>query len=185
MSSTPAPPPIALDLLLQVAEEADRYALHAALDARFGRRGEAGYLWALGRVPEGAAVRVRLAPDHPAAAGGLPILAPPAGAALPFRLAANITRKHGRTGERRAWPREEMAPREAWLSRRGAEHGFRVDALTLTVGRVFIRKQRGFWLDETLFTGTLTVTDAARFAVALREGVGQRGAFGFGLLETF
>ncbi len=177
--------PVAIDLLLSVAEGADRYAIHAGLDARFGRRGEAQYLWALGRVAEGPAVRVRLPPGHPEAQGGLPITAPAVGTAHSFRLTANITRKDGRSGVRRSWPRDETRPREAWLGRRGAEHGFRVDALTLTVGRVFIRKQRGFWLDETVFTGSLTVTDAARFAVALREGVGQRGAFGFGLLQTF
>jgi len=177
--------PIAVDLLLQVAEEADRYALHAALDARFGRRGAAGYLWALGRVAEGPAVRVRLPPDHPEATGGLPITAPTEGASFAFRLAANITRKDGRSGHRRAWPRDETRPREAWLCRRAAEHGFRVEAAALDIGRVFIRKRPGFWLDETVFTGTLAVTDAGRFAAALAGGVGQRGAFGFGLLETF
>jgi hypothetical protein len=72
-----------------------------------------------------------------------------------------------------------------WLRRRGEEHGFRIDEVSIDVDRVFVTKGRGFWLDLTLFNGTLTVLDPDRFARALVEGVGQRGAFGFGLLETF
>lgn len=176
---------IACDLLLRVADTADRYSLHGALDARWGRRGEVGYLWCLGRVADGPAVRVRLPPTHPDASAGLVLAAPCDGAAFSFRLHANITRKDGRSGHRRSWTRDDIAPRLRWLERRSAEHGFHIEQVEASVNRVFIRKGKGFWLDETTFNGHLTVTDATRFANALTTGVGQRPAFGFGLLETF
>ena len=178
-------PVIARDLLLRAADDADRYAIHAALDARWGRRGVTGFLWCLGRVADGPAVRVRLPPAHPDGQAGLPVLAPPAGCRQGFRLLANVTHKDGRSGHRRSFPRDDLAPRLAWLHRRAAEHGFRVEQVEAAVSRVFIRKGRGFWLDETLFTGTLAVTDAECFTAALTGGIGQRSAFGFGLLETF
>ena len=78
-----------------------------------------------------------------------------------------------------------MEPRFAWLDRRAAEHGFRVEQVDAAVNRVLIRKGKGFWIDETLFSGTLAVTDGVRFAAALTGGIGQRSAFGFGLLEAF
>jgi hypothetical protein len=180
-----APGIVARDVLLRVADQADRYAIHAALDARWGRRGEVGFLWCVGSLADGPAARVRLSPEHPDGQQGLTVEAPPAGAVLAFRLRANITHKDGRTGKRRAWKREEMEPRLRWLERRAGEHGFRVEAVEASVGRVFIRKGKGFWLDETTFIGRLTVLDPDRFATALSHGVGQRPAFGFGLLETF
>jgi len=180
-----APAILARDLLLRVAEQADRYAIHAALDSRWGRRGDSRYRWALGAVGDGPAVRVRLPPDHPAAPDGVPVLAVPAGTRLAFRLRANITHKIERSSQRRSWPLEEMAPRRQWLERRAVTHGFAVETAEIEAQRVFIRKGRGFWIDETIFTGTLRVEEATAFAAALAGGVGQRGAFGFGLLETF
>jgi hypothetical protein len=182
---TGTPRIIARDLLLELSPDADRYGVHAALDARWGRRGEVGYLWSIGQVEGGRAARVRLPPDHPDGAAGLPILAPTAGERFAFRLCANITAKDSATGKRRSWAREDVAPRLRWLERRAAARGFQVEQAEARVARCFIRKGRGFWIDETLFTGTLTVLDAEAFATALAGGVGQRGAFGFGLLETF
>lgn len=176
---------LARDVLLAVTPDAHRYAVHAALDARWGRRSEVGYLWTLGSVMGGSAVRVRLPPQHPDGTAGIDLLAPPKGACFGFRLCVNITQKDQATGRRSAWARDAIAPRRAWLDRRAAEHGFLPQSLQIEVGRCHIRKGRGFWLDETWFTGTLTVTDAARFADVLIKGVGQRGAFGFGLLEIF
>ena len=183
--SSAAPRIVARDLLLEVSHGADRYGIHAGLDARWGRRGEVGYLWCMGQVVGGRAVRVRLPPDHPDGAAGLPIHAPGIGAQLGFRLHANITQKDSSSGKRRSWAREDIAPRLRWLERRGAQHGFRVEHVRAETGRCFIRKGRGFWIDETQFTGQLSVTDADAFAAALAGGIGQRGAFGFGLLEIF
>jgi hypothetical protein len=176
---------VARDVLLRLAEGADRYAVHAALDERWGRRGEIGFLWCLGRVQDGPAARVRLPPDHPDGTAGLPVTAPPEGATLQFRLNANITHKIGTTGKRASWPLQETAPRLRWLERRAEASGFSVQDVAAETGRAFIRKGKGFWIDDTRFTGVLRVTDAARFAAALVGGVGQRSAFGFGLLETF
>lgn len=174
---------IAYDLLFQVADTADRYGLHGALDARLGRRGEVAYLWCIGRVSDAPAVRVRIGNSHPDAQAGLPVEAPDEGNAFTFRLRANVTHKDGQSGRRRSWKREEIEPRLRWLERRSDEHGFRAENVEAAVSRVFIRKGRGFWLDETTFTGRLLVTDRERFARALTNGVGQRPAFGFGLLE--
>ena len=115
---------LARDVLLRVGEEADRYAVHAALDERWGRRGSIGFLWCIGRVEDGPAARVRLPADHPDGDRGIPIVSPPAGASLRFRLNANITHKIGTTGKRASWPREEIEPRLRWLARRAAENGF-------------------------------------------------------------
>jgi CRISPR associated protein len=176
---------VARDVLLRIDDHADRYAIHAALDEHFGRRSEVGYLWCVGQVAEGTAARVRLPPTHPNGESGIAIKAPHAGAALAFRLRANITRKIGRSAERRSWPRDELAPRLRWLERRGAEHGFQVEQVEASNARVFIGKAKGFWIDETTFTGKLIVVDRDQFAAALSGGVGQRSAFGCGLLETF
>jgi hypothetical protein len=176
---------VARDILLRVADTADRYALHAALDQRFGRRGSSGYLWSPGLVADGAAVRVRLPLDHPEAGAGIPIHGAVTGDPLGFRLRANVTRKFGPRGRRVSLPRDAIDERRAWLERRATEHGFAVDRVELSVDRIFIRKGRGFWIDETIFSGSLVVADAALFKSALAGGVGQRGSFGFGLLETF
>lgn len=182
---SPIGQPIAHDLLLAITPDAHRYAVHAALDARWGRRGEVGFLWTLGEVEGGRAARVRLPPGHPEGKAGLALHAPAPGTRLGFRLCANITQKDHATGRRRAWAREAIAPRRAWLERRATAHGFALEAVQIEVRRCHIRKGRGFWLDETWFTGTLIVTDVTAFAGALVNGVGQRGAFGFGLLEIF
>lgn len=176
---------VARDVLLRVADDADRYAVHAALDERWGRRGSIGFLWCIGRVEDGPAARVRLPADHPDGDRGIPILSLPEGASLRFRLNANITRKIGTTGKRASWPREEIEPRLRWLARRAADNGFAVEQVQAEVGRAFIRKGKGFWIDDTRFIGTLTVIDEQRFAAGLAGGIGQRSAFGFGLLETF
>jgi hypothetical protein len=183
--TAPTEPPriVALDQLLRVADTADRYAIHAGLDARFGRRGAVGYRWTLGQVEDGAAVRVRLPPDHPEAQGGLPVAVPTEGASARFRLVANVTHKDGRSGHRRSWPRDDLAPRAAWLERRAQVFGFRTADVSIQVTRALIGKRKGFWIDATTFTGTLEVCAADEFSRALVGGVGQRGAFGFGLLE--
>jgi hypothetical protein len=176
---------VARDVLLRIDDHADRYAIHAALDEHFGRRSEVGYLWCVGQVAEGIAARVRLPPTHPEGDSGIAIVAPHTGAALGFRLRANITRKIGRSSQRRSWPRDELAPRLQWLNRRAAAHGFRVEQVEAAISRVFIAKGKGFWFDGTTFTGRLIVVDSNQFAAALSGGVGQRSSFGCGLLETF
>jgi hypothetical protein len=176
---------VARDVLLRVGDHADRYAIHAALDERWGRRAEVQYLWCLGRVSDGAAVRVRLPREHPDGMDGVAVIVPEAGTVLHFRLCANVTRKDGRSGQRIAWPQDEVKPRLRWLDRRAAQYGYRVEQVEASVGRALIRKGEGFWIDETTFTGRLTVFDVAGFAAALAGGVGPRSAFGFGLLETF
>jgi CRISPR associated protein len=176
---------IARDVLLRLSDSADRYAIHAALDARWGRRGEIGFLWCVGRIEDGPAVRVRLPVSHPDGHQGIPTIAPLEGTSLGFRLNVNITHKIGTTGKRASWPRHEIEPRLRWLARRADETGFAVEQVQTDVGRAFIRKGKGFWIDDTRFIGTLTITDAPRFAAGLLGGIGQRSAFGFGLLETF
>jgi hypothetical protein len=176
---------IARDVLLRVARDADRYGIHAAPDERWGRRGDVGFLWCIGRVADGPAARVRPPVDHAEGAHGIAIVAPSEDASLQFRLNVNITHKIGATGKRASWPRNEIAPRLRWLDRRAAENGFVVEQVQTDVDRAFIRKGKGFWIDDTRFSGILRVTDSTRFATGLVGGIGQRSTFGFGLLEIF
>jgi hypothetical protein len=75
--------------------------------------------------------------------------------------------------------------RHEWLSRQGQRHGFEVitvycaaDIATVTKG------ERQFTLDQTDFTGVLTVVDEALFRQAMVTGIGSKGrAFGFGMIN--
>lgn len=74
--------------------------------------------------------------------------------------------------------------RHDWLERKGLRNGF--TALTITCQSKMMRVPKpggAFSLDCTDFTACLKVTEAAKFAAALREGIGSKGrAFGFGML---
>jgi hypothetical protein len=176
---------VALDLLLRVPAELDRYATHAVLDQHFGRRGTVGYLWAPGQVDDGPAVRLRVPPDHADGAAGLPVVLPLVGARCAFRLCANVTHKIGISGKRASWPLDLAQPRLDWLGRRAQAGGFAIEDARVATLRVHVSKGHGFWIDASTFTGTLSVTDTTVFAHALARGVGPRPAFGFGLLELF
>lgn len=109
-----------------------------------------------------------------------------AGREYRFRLDANPTVK--REGHRHALLKE--AEQEAWLVRKGEQHGFHV----LTVQTGSESDARGIKQDEdgkelklkwhgVRFDGVLRVTDAALFAQAVACGIGSAKAFGFGLLS--
>ncbi len=82
---------------------------------------------------------------------------------------------------------------QAWIERKGEQHGFRVGALRIvpdpiTGGRQLGQKRqedrsRTLTHDATLFDGILQVTDAERFRTTLRTGIGSGKAYGFGLLS--
>ena len=99
--------------------------------------------------------------------------------------ATNGATAFGALGHRRSWKREEITPRLCWLERRAAEHGFQVDQVAASVDRVFIRKDKRFWLDETTFTGRSTVVDADRFAAALTAGEPESSTSAGRLPPTF
>lgn len=130
-----------------------------------------------------------------------------AGAKLRFRLRANPTKKvdtkTGPDGKRRNGRRVALtseADRQAWLKRKGEQHGFRV--LSVDVGGrdtpalldVSEGRARGYrpeaaeghgtmTFGSALFDGTLEVTDAGAFRAMLAAGVGSGKAFGFGLMS--
>lgn len=125
-----------------------------------------------------------------------PLLQLPAGATFRFRLLANATRAvrpEGRSSRhaQRVPIRSDGGPggRIAWLERKAADHGFRVD--TESVVAVPQAPRRGarsggsrITLEGCVFDGLLTVTDAVRFRAAICEGIGRGRAYGYGLLTV-
>ncbi|MCX7801225.1 MAG: type I-E CRISPR-associated protein Cas6/Cse3/CasE [Fimbriimonadales bacterium] len=71
-----------------------------------------------------------------------------------------------------------------WLRRKGALHGFVVESVGLTLLSIpQIKGSRSASCGAVQFDGVLVVTDPERLAEALRVGIGQQKAFGFGLLS--
>lgn len=117
------------------------------------------------------------------------------GQMLAFRLRANPTRRlsagKGNKGKRVGIYKEKE--QEAWLQRKGEQHGFsvlqvqisreemikRADAIPDTVGNAHDLK-----LSSVQFDGILQVVDAERFVQAIGAGIGSGKAFGFGLLSV-
>ena len=104
-----------------------------------------------------------------------------------IRDAAGARKKNGR--------REPLSKREdllAWMERKAARHGFRIDAAnlrTLPRPRQFFTKRSRE--DETRhhgihtateFMGVLEVNDPVLFQQAVHTGIGSAKAFGFGML---
>jgi CRISPR system Cascade subunit CasE len=123
-----------------------------------------------------------------------------AGQRLGFRLRANPTRSvpaeprdaHGARsrGERR--PIRDEDSQRVWLKRLGDRHGFNlpldgsgqpVVGVAADPPLVGWRGKRRLTITACTFDGTLEVAEAARFLVAVREGVGRARAYGCGLLS--
>ena len=175
--AAPAPPAGAPERVFPIEAGADVYAVHRALEARFGPRREAAWLWALQRGPAGDVCILRL----PAG------FAPPrlaAGERWLFRLHARVGQKDAATGRRRSWRRGETDRRLAWLERRGAEHGFAVAAAAVEIVRERVRKPKAeFWIDCSEFSGVVEITDPERVAAAMAAGIGGGRAWGLGMLR--
>ncbi len=172
-----ARPAGAAELVFPLEPGADIYSIHRALDAKFGARREAAYLWALRRGPSGDLCIVR-----PPGGFAAPALA--AGERWLFSLHARVGQKDRGTGRRRSWRRAETDRRLKWLERRGGEHGFAVVAATVDVVREPVRKPgAGFWLDRSEFSGVVEIVDPARVASAMTTGVGGGRTWGLGMLR--
>jgi CRISPR system Cascade subunit CasE len=82
---------------------------------------------------------------------------------------------------------------QAWIERKGDQHGFRVGSFSVapdpvTGSRQVGQKRRGdqpmkLTHQAILFDGILQVTDAELFRATLRTGIGSGKAYGFGLLS--
>jgi CRISPR system Cascade subunit CasE len=72
----------------------------------------------------------------------------------------------------------------AWLERKAADAGFRVEALNFDppVRERFQRQGRPGTHVRVDFRGVLVVSDRDRFEAAFRQGIGPARAFGFGML---
>lgn len=172
-----APPAEPGELAFPLESGADLYALHRALEARFGPRREAGWLWALLRRPDGDLCVVR----RPAGFAAPPLAA---GQRWLFGLHARVGQKDGATGRRGSWRRAAAAQRLSWLERRGAEHGFAVVRAAVEVAREEVRKPgAAFWLDRSEFSGIARIVDPGKAALALASGVGGGRAWGLGMLR--
>lgn len=173
-SESPAAAP---ELVFPLEPGADVYAIHQALDEKFGARREATYLWCLQRGDSGDLCIVRL-PDRFVA----PALA--AGERWLFSLHARIGQKDRATGVRRSYRRTDAARRLHWLERRGATHGFSVVAATVAAVREPVSRPKGaFWLDRSEFSGVVEVSDPEKVAAALKTGIGGGRAWGLGMLR--
>ena len=77
--------------------------------------------------------------------------------------------------------------RREWMRRQGEKHGFSLvgDVAMKTQRRLFRKRtpRKSFVVFETLFQGTLEITDADRFSAAWLNGIGPSRAFGYGLLN--
>ncbi len=117
------------------------------------------------------------------------------GQALAFRLRANPTKRlsagKGNKGKRIGIYKEEE--QEAWLQRKGDQHGFRVLHVQLSRSDMLkqadvIRDKEGDVHDLKLFSvqfdGVLQVVDTERFVQAIGAGIGSGKAFGCGLLSV-
>ncbi|HET7595915.1 MAG TPA: type I-E CRISPR-associated protein Cas6/Cse3/CasE [Burkholderiales bacterium] len=116
-----------------------------------------------------------------------------------FRLRANPTQKrHFKAGEaaRPTGPNGTRIPiledagLDAWIVRKGEQHGFRVLGARWQPDPVTGDQQRGSKSDgralthyAVLFDGALEVVDADAFQAALVDGIGPAKAYGFGLLS--
>lgn len=117
------------------------------------------------------------------------------GQVLAFRLRANPTRRlsvgKGNKGKRIGVYKEQE--QEAWLRRKGDQHGFRV--LQTQISRNDCLKQKNAIPDDkgnvhdlklfsVQFDGVLQVVDTERFVQAIGAGIGSGKAFGCGLLSV-
>lgn len=106
------------------------------------------------------------------------------GAILKFRLKANPSVK-------RYGKRYSAGDPEAWLRRKGEQHGFVLQTVQMvaeTVDHSTIHRPGGSTHEipiySVLFEGTLRVVDPGRFNVTLLQGIGQGKACGLGLLSV-
>jgi CRISPR-associated protein Cas6/Cse3/CasE subtype I-E len=75
-----------------------------------------------------------------------------------------------------------------WLIRKSGSHGFEVVPDTLWMQSYPTRFNKGNGptvIADTLFSGTLRVTDPQVFYTVLKTGIGRMKAFGFGMLRCW
>ena len=165
------------ELVFPLEPGADVYSIHRALDAKFGSRREAAYLWSLQRGPSGDLCIVR-----PPGRFAAPTLSP--GERWLFSLHARIGQKDRATGTRRSYRRTDTGRRLQWLERRGAEHGFTVVAAAVGVVRELVsRPKGGFWLDRSEFSGVVEIADPVKVVAAMKTGIGGGRSWGLGMLR--
>ena len=108
---------------------------------------------------------------------------PQEGEAYAFRLRASPSKKQG--GKHRPFAADDREGRLRWLKRKGELHGFEViHARVDHAPEWLMRRRKRFWVDDTIFVGSLVVTDADKFNETLRSGIGRKRAFGRGLLQV-
>ena len=72
----------------------------------------------------------------------------------------------------------------AWLARKAAASGFTLDGdIGVERGILSVPQKGGLAIDHCEFSGRLVVTDHERFHHVLEQGIGPRGAYGYGLLS--
>ena len=103
-----------------------------------------------------------------------------------FQLRANPTKRD--SASRKRLPLKTDEELSAWIIRKAQQSGFVINNETVRVikeGREWFqiekRNTAGFH-HSVDFSGTLVVTDSAKFQTAFEQGIGSAKAFGFGML---
>ena len=157
---------------------------YQTLELTIGARAETGYLFTLASddARPVCVVRCRHLPPH-LLAKAVPVPVLSAGREAAFRVHATLTMKNG-SGQRRPVRHDNSKARTTWLERHAEAGGFRVMGVEHSTSKRWIeRKGRRFWIDDTVFSGRLAVTDEALFSRTLEAGLGHGRAWGFGLLQ--
>ena len=105
-------------------------------------------------------------------------------------LVANIVKRDNQTRVMRTI--YDAAEQQAWLARKGDQHGFVVDGaaqalVPLVIERdppvVGVHPNGQLSYDAFRISGSLTVTDATALVQTLVTGIGKAKAYGFGLVS--
>ncbi|NUL81825.1 MAG: type I-E CRISPR-associated protein Cas6/Cse3/CasE [Armatimonadetes bacterium] len=158
---------------------------------RFDIDGDHGYICVQSKTPPDWSKL----PPFVKVSGPVPLQLPPCnpGDKLRFRLLAKPSwktpRKHPQHKNRRFALSEEPEQRD-WLNRKGDQHGFKIEQVSLTDRVWFDTKVKEYKSDGSpkelhavQFDGILTVTDKEALLQAVANGVGPQKSYGFGLLS--
>lgn len=125
---------------------------------------------------------LRLRTEKPLDVTAQPLRTVATGDIVGFELRACVGSKV--KGRHRYFHTSDWRSRHQWLDRQGERHGFTIVTVHCTARMLPVEAgARRFTVDQTDFTGVLTVTDAEKFNAAVANGIGNKArAFGFGLL---
>jgi CRISPR-associated protein Cas6/Cse3/CasE subtype I-E len=168
--------------------ETDVYALHEQIERLMGGRSTNHYIWAaepIGNRMSAITVRSDRLPKVLEAHGTEVPMEFQEGEEKRFSLVAQCAIRRGENNTRVPIDLDDDERRLQWLYRRAALNGFEVSSVEIaSVERIRLDKMGARHVaDRTRFEGLLKVTNPAKFAAAIRNGIGHGKAFGLGLID--